>query len=112
MIAITGGGTGGHLAIAKAFANELNSRGIKAIFIGSSSGQDKMWFENSDIFEATYFLNSSGVVNKRGFGRGSEQSRYRKAYKITKGKEGWQKTILLFYFSVNGISVILKVVHP
>ena len=32
MIAITGGGTGGHLAIAKAFANELNSRGIKAIF--------------------------------------------------------------------------------
>ncbi|WP_096013257.1 undecaprenyldiphospho-muramoylpentapeptide beta-N-acetylglucosaminyltransferase [Campylobacter lanienae] len=69
MIVITGGGTGGHLAIAKAFANELNSRGIKAIFIGSSSGQDKMWFENSDIFEATYFLNSSGVVNKRGFGR-------------------------------------------
>ncbi|WP_096018833.1 undecaprenyldiphospho-muramoylpentapeptide beta-N-acetylglucosaminyltransferase [Campylobacter lanienae] len=69
MIAITGGGTGGHLAIAKAFANELNSRGIKAIFIGSSSGQDRMWFENSDIFEATYFLNSSGVVNKRGFGR-------------------------------------------
>ncbi|WP_096019736.1 undecaprenyldiphospho-muramoylpentapeptide beta-N-acetylglucosaminyltransferase [Campylobacter lanienae] len=69
MIAITGGGTGGHLAIAKAFANELNSRGIKAIFIGSSSGQDKMWFENNDIFEATYFLNSSGVVNKRGFGR-------------------------------------------
>ena len=68
MIAITGGGTGGHLAIAKAFANELNSRGIKAI-LGSSSGQDKMWFENSDIFEATYFLNSSGVVNKRGFGR-------------------------------------------
>ena len=33
-------------------------------------------------------------------------------YKITKGKEGWQKTILLFYSSVNGISVILKVVHP
>ncbi|MCR8678459.1 MULTISPECIES: undecaprenyldiphospho-muramoylpentapeptide beta-N-acetylglucosaminyltransferase [Campylobacter] len=69
MIAITGGGTGGHLAIAKAFANELNSRGIKTIFIGSSSGQDRMWFENSDIFDATYFLNSSGVVNKRGLGR-------------------------------------------
>lgn len=69
MIAITGGGTGGHLAIAKAFANKLNSRGIKTIFIGSSSGQDRMWFENSDIFDATYFLNSSGVVNKRGLGR-------------------------------------------
>ncbi|WP_086306833.1 undecaprenyldiphospho-muramoylpentapeptide beta-N-acetylglucosaminyltransferase [Campylobacter devanensis] len=69
MIAITGGGTGGHLAIARALGRELNLRGLKAIFIGSSSGQDRMWFENSDIFEATYFLNSSGVVNKRGFGR-------------------------------------------
>lgn len=69
MIAITGGGTGGHLAIARALACELNLRGIKTIFIGSSSGQDKMWFENSDIFEATYFLNSSGVVNKRGLGK-------------------------------------------
>lgn len=69
MIAITGGGTGGHLAIARALGRELNLRGMKAIFIGSSSGQDRMWFENSDIFEKSYFLSSSGVVNKRGFGK-------------------------------------------
>lgn len=69
MIVVTGGGTGGHLAIAKALASELNSRKIKVIFIGSSAGQDKMWFENSKIFEATYFLNSNAVVNKRGFSK-------------------------------------------
>ena len=69
MIAITGGGTGGHLAIARALGRELNLRGLKAIFIGSSSGQDRMWFEDSDIFKACYFLDSSGVVNKRGFGK-------------------------------------------
>ena len=64
MIAITGGGTGGHLAIAKAIKNELSKRGIPTIYIGSTYGQDKDWFENSEI--PTYFLNSSGVVNKRG----------------------------------------------
>lgn len=68
-IAITGGGTGGHLTVAKSVAEELNKRGIKPIFIGSTSGQDKLWFENSDLFEKTYFLDSSGVVNKRGLGK-------------------------------------------
>ena len=67
MICICGGGTGGHLAIAKALGLELKKREIKSIFIGSTHGQDKMWFENSDIFKHSYFLPSSGVVNKRGF---------------------------------------------
>lgn len=66
MIAITGGGTGGHLAIARALKDELNNRNIKPIYIGSQSGQDKSWFENDTGFEKTYFLNSSGVVNKKG----------------------------------------------
>lgn len=66
-IVITGGGTGGHLIIAKVIACELKNRGIKTIFIGSSNGQDKAWFENSDIFHEKYFLKSSGVVNKKGF---------------------------------------------
>lgn len=65
-IAITGGGTGGHLVIAKALQEELNKRGIKPIYIGSNSGQDRKWFENEKGFEKTYFLDSSGVVNKKG----------------------------------------------
>ncbi|EPH07841.1 undecaprenyldiphospho-muramoylpentapeptide beta-N-acetylglucosaminyltransferase [Campylobacter ureolyticus ACS-301-V-Sch3b] len=66
-IVVTGGGTGGHLIIAKVIACELKNRGVKTIFIGSSNGQDKSWFENSDIFHEKYFLKSSGVVNKKGF---------------------------------------------
>jgi len=69
MIAITGGGTGGHLVIARAITEELNRRGIKPIYIGSTAGQDKSWFENASEFEATYFLESKGVVNKRGIRR-------------------------------------------
>ncbi len=65
-VAITGGGTGGHLAIAKAVAQELAKRGTKAIFIGSENGQDRAWFANDDTFAASYFLPSSGVVNKKG----------------------------------------------
>ena len=66
MIAITGGGTGGHLVIAKAIKEELNRRGIKPIYIGSTGGQDKAWFEHDEGFEKVYFLQSQGVVNKKG----------------------------------------------
>jgi len=67
LIAITGGGTGGHLAIAKAIKEELNKRGIKPIFIGSTYGQDKDWFENDEGFKEKYFFETQGVVNKKGF---------------------------------------------
>ncbi|WP_263833320.1 UDP-N-acetylglucosamine--N-acetylmuramyl-(pentapeptide) pyrophosphoryl-undecaprenol N-acetylglucosamine transferase [Sulfurospirillum oryzae] len=66
MIAITGGGTGGHLVIARAIKEELNNRGMKPIYIGSTAGQDKSWFEHDTGFEKTYFLESQGVVNKKG----------------------------------------------
>ena len=69
MIAITGGGTGGHLRVAKAIKNELNKRGIKPIFIGSTAGQDKEWFENDKGFNETYFLESKGVVNQKGLNK-------------------------------------------
>ena len=69
VVAITGGGTGGHLSIAKALGAELKNRGIETIFIGSTHGQDRAWFENSDLFEKSYFLQSSGVVNKKGFAK-------------------------------------------
>ena len=39
-VVVCGGGTGGHLAIAKALNEELIARGERTIFIGSSSGQD------------------------------------------------------------------------
>lgn len=66
MIAITGGGTGGHLVIARAIKEELNTRGLKPIYIGSTAGQDKTWFEKDTGFAQTYFLESRGVVNKKG----------------------------------------------
>nr|WP_246831066.1 undecaprenyldiphospho-muramoylpentapeptide beta-N-acetylglucosaminyltransferase [Nautilia sp. PV-1] len=68
-IAITGGGTGGHLKIAKVIKEELNKRGIKPIYIGSTSGADKDWFEKDGGFEKSYFLPSRGVVNKKGLGK-------------------------------------------
>ena len=69
MIAITGGGTGGHLVIAKAIKEELNKRGINPIFIGSMYGQDREWFGDDEGWEEVYFFDTSGVVNKRGFSK-------------------------------------------
>ncbi len=68
-IVICGGGTGGHLAVAKALNEEIVLRGCRTIFVGSSSGQDKMWFENGAAFSEKFFLPSSGVVNKKGLGK-------------------------------------------
>ena len=68
-ILITGGGTGGHLTIAKAIKEELNQRGLKPIFVGSSNGQDKAWFEDDEGFSKKYFFNTGGVVNKSGVGK-------------------------------------------
>jgi UDP-N-acetylglucosamine--N-acetylmuramyl-(pentapeptide) pyrophosphoryl-undecaprenol N-acetylglucosamine transferase len=65
----TGGGTGGHLVIALSLAQEAKARGHKVIFIGSTSGQDRQWFGNSTIFEEAYFLETTGVVNKKGLGK-------------------------------------------
>jgi UDP-N-acetylglucosamine--N-acetylmuramyl-(pentapeptide) pyrophosphoryl-undecaprenol N-acetylglucosamine transferase len=68
-IAITGGGTGGHLKIAKVIKDELNSRGIKPIYIGSTKGADKEWFSKDTGFSKKYFLNSRGVVNQKGLNK-------------------------------------------
>jgi UDP-N-acetylglucosamine--N-acetylmuramyl-(pentapeptide) pyrophosphoryl-undecaprenol N-acetylglucosamine transferase len=65
----TGGGTGGHLVIALSLAQAAKARGHKVIFIGSMSGQDRQWFENGTVFEETYFLETTGVVNKKGLGK-------------------------------------------
>ena len=68
MILITGGGTGGHLKIAKVIKEEFVKRGIKPIYIGSDNphSADKEWFLKDPDFSKTFFLPSSGVVNKKG----------------------------------------------
>jgi UDP-N-acetylglucosamine--N-acetylmuramyl-(pentapeptide) pyrophosphoryl-undecaprenol N-acetylglucosamine transferase len=66
MIAITGGGTGGHLSIAKALKEAFNTLGTKPVFIGSTNGQDMSWFDNDDGFSTKYFLPTGGVVNQKG----------------------------------------------
>lgn len=66
-VAITGGGTGGHLNIAKCLLEAALGLNIECIYIGSESGQDKKWFEHEERFLQKYFLPSSGVVDKKGF---------------------------------------------
>jgi len=66
-IVMTGGGTGGHLAIISAVGGELT--GEKLVYIGSKSGQDRRWFENSGLFESRYFLETRGVVNQGIWGK-------------------------------------------
>lgn len=68
MIVISGGGTGGHLAIAKALMLECQKQRVSCLYIGSISGQDRLWFENEKGFEKVYFLQTRGVVNQRGWG--------------------------------------------
>jgi len=68
-ICITGGGTGGHLAIAKSFAKASNELNLKTIFIGSTYGQDEKYFKNSPLFQEKYFLDTHGVVNQKGLNK-------------------------------------------
>jgi len=66
-IAMTGGGTGGHLAIIKAVKEELSDSEL--IYIGSTKGQDKSWFGEDKQFKSKYFLDTQGVVNQGLFGK-------------------------------------------
>jgi UDP-N-acetylglucosamine--N-acetylmuramyl-(pentapeptide) pyrophosphoryl-undecaprenol N-acetylglucosamine transferase len=68
-IVITGGGTGGHLSVAKSLIDEFVSRGYDVIFIGSTKGADKSWFENYDKLYKSFFLDTKGVVNQSKLGK-------------------------------------------
>ena len=61
-IVMTGGGTGGHLAIIKAVKEELQNKEL--IYIGSTQGQDKQWFAQDEDFAYKYFFKTRGVVNQ------------------------------------------------
>jgi len=64
---MTGGGTGGHLAIIKAVKEELEGQDL--IYIGSTKGQDRAWFGEDKQFNSVHFLNTQGVVNQGVFGK-------------------------------------------
>lgn len=66
-IIMTGGGTGGHLAIIKAVKEHLKE--CELVYVGSIKGQDKQWFENDDDFAYTYFFETRGVVNQGALGK-------------------------------------------
>jgi len=68
-ICITGGGTGGHLMIAEALAGSAKKDGHYVVFIGSTSGQDRKYFEHNCVFDEVYFLQTTGVVNQKGLGK-------------------------------------------
>ena len=68
-LCITGGGTGGHLMIAEALVEAAVANGHEAIFIGSTHGQDRKYFESHSSFSHVYFLETTGVVNQKGLGK-------------------------------------------
>jgi len=39
------------------------------IYIGSTEGQDKQWFEEDDDFSDKYFFETRGVINQKGLGK-------------------------------------------
>jgi UDP-N-acetylglucosamine--N-acetylmuramyl-(pentapeptide) pyrophosphoryl-undecaprenol N-acetylglucosamine transferase len=68
-LCITGGGTGGHLMIAEALVEAAVKNGHEVIFIGSTSGQDQKYFAKHSNFSHVYFLETTGVVNQKKFGK-------------------------------------------
>ncbi|WP_325099630.1 undecaprenyldiphospho-muramoylpentapeptide beta-N-acetylglucosaminyltransferase [Campylobacter sp. TTU_617] len=102
MIAITGGGTGGHLNIAKCLLQSAKKQNIECIYIGSTYGQDKLWFENELGFKAKYFLDSRGVVNQK------KIAKIKSLFKILqlsfKCREIFKKHQIKAVFSVGGYS--------
>ncbi len=71
-IIMTGGGTGGHLAIIKAVKEALPQQTqapVEVIYIGSTQGQDKQWFGEDEDFAHTHFFETRGVVNQGKLGK-------------------------------------------
>jgi UDP-N-acetylglucosamine--N-acetylmuramyl-(pentapeptide) pyrophosphoryl-undecaprenol N-acetylglucosamine transferase len=55
--------------IAQSLADAAVSDGHEVIFIGSTSGQDKKYFQEHSAFSHVYFLETTGVVNQKGLSK-------------------------------------------
>lgn len=102
-IAITGGGTGGHLTIAKALGEECKKQGITTLYIGGTKGQDKQWFNNENApFNHIVFLDSTPVVNQSFLGKWSALAK--NIAESLKAKQLLQKHNIDACISVGGFS--------
>ncbi|RRS30612.1 MAG: UDP-diphospho-muramoylpentapeptide beta-N-acetylglucosaminyltransferase [Epsilonproteobacteria bacterium (ex Lamellibrachia satsuma)] len=99
-IVMTGGGTGGHLAIIKAVKEYLKEEEL--IYIGSTQGQDRQWFEDDSDFKQTYFLETKGVVNQGALGKVKSLFKiFTSALEVRKMLKKHHATVV---FSVGGFS--------
>ena len=99
-IVMTGGGTGGHLAIIKAVKEHLPHEEL--IYIGSTRGQDQQWFKDDKDFLKTYFLQTQGVVNQGLVGKFSSLFKIiLSAFKVRKILKKHHASVV---FSVGGFS--------
>ncbi|NPA27685.1 MAG: undecaprenyldiphospho-muramoylpentapeptide beta-N-acetylglucosaminyltransferase [Epsilonproteobacteria bacterium] len=98
-IAFSGGGTGGHLAIVKAVMEQVNS---PMVYIGSTKGQDRDWFENEKRFKSRYFLETTGVMDKGGVKKIA--SLFNILKRVKEAREILKKEDVKVLFSVGGFS--------
>lgn len=101
-LCITGGGTGGHLMIAEALVEAAVADGHEVIFIGSTKGQDKRYFQNHSSFSQVYFLETTGVVNQKGLGKLTALFKIFKAF--IKSRALLKKHQIQATYSVGGFS--------
>ncbi|DAB30758.1 MAG TPA: undecaprenyldiphospho-muramoylpentapeptide beta-N-acetylglucosaminyltransferase [Sulfurimonas sp. UBA12504] len=101
-LCITGGGTGGHLMIAGALVEAAKKEGHEVIFIGSTKGQDKKYFEHDSLFDAVYFLETTGVVNQSALGKIKALLKIFKAF--LQARKILQKHKIKALYSVGGFS--------
>ncbi len=113
-IVMTGGGTGGHLAIIKAVKEalvreqgagsreQLDDRPAELVYIGSTQGQDQQWFGEDEDFAARYFFETRGVVNQRKLGKVKSLWMLFKAF--LKARKLLKKHHASVVFSVGGFS--------